>query len=136
MTGQQIEDNIYTMLKSGTLPLLINGKVYKFGTRPKDSGKEDAVVKFVTGLPGQIHTGVAVVNIYVPDVDSYGNGILVKDISRCTEIEVAADNWVNSLSVNLSNYRFSLAQTIYTEESAEIKQHFVSVRLKFGLSTI
>lgn len=136
MTGQQIEDSIYGLLKSGSLPSFISGGVYKFGTRPKDSNKEDAVVKFVTGLPGQIHTGVVVVNLYVPDFEAYGNGVLIKDIARCTELEVLADDWMKSLTADKSNFRFRLDQTICTEEAPEINQHFVNVKLKFELSTI
>lgn len=136
MTGQQIEDSIYGLLKSGSLPLIINGGVYKFGTRPKDSSKEDAVVKFVTGLPGQIHTGVVVVNLYVPDFAPYGDGTLIKDITRCAELEVLADEWVKSLTADKSNFRFWSDQTIYTEEAPEISQHFVNVKLKYELSTI
>lgn len=136
MTGQQIENSIYGLLKASSLPSFINGGVYKFGTRPKDSAKEDAVVKFVAGLPGQIHTGVVVVNLYVPDFEPYGNGVLTKDITRCTELEVLADEWVKSLTANKSNFRFWLAQTICTEGVPEINQHFVNVKLKFELSTI
>lgn len=136
MTGQQIEDSIYRLLKNSSLQGLISGGVYKFGTRPKDSKKEDAVVKFVTGLPGQIQTGSVVVNIYVPDVDYTGTGVLVKDIARCTDLEVAADAWVETLTVEKSDFQFKLMNTIYTEAESEIEQHFVSVRLKFKLSTI
>nr|WP_129732337.1 hypothetical protein [Parabacteroides goldsteinii] len=136
MTGQQIEDSIYELLKMSSLPHFISGGVYKFGTRPKDSTKEDAVVKFVAGLPGQIHTGVVVVNLYVPDFAPYGDGVLIKDIARCTELEVLADEWVKSLTADKSNFRFWPDQTICTEEAPEINQHFVNVKLKFELSTI
>lgn len=136
MTGQQIENSIYELLKVSSLPHFISGGVYKFGTRPKDSVKEDAVVKFVAGLPGQIQAGVAVVNIYVQDLEPYGNGVLVKDITRCAELEILAENWVKSLTADKSNFRFGLDQTISTEEAPEINQHFVNVKLKFELSTI
>lgn len=134
-TGQQIEDDIYELLNNGSLPSLINGKVYKFGMRPKNSQEEDAIVKFVTGFVGQIQEGVVVVNIYVPDFDAYEDGVMRKDITRCTELEVAADKWVKSLTAGKSNYKFKLAQTIYTEEEPELNQHFVSVRLNFKLTT-
>lgn len=136
MTGQQIEDSIFQMLKSGSLSGIIDGKVYKFGTRPKDSVKEDAIVKFVTGLPGQIQSGTVLINIYVPDIDPYESGIYVKDIERCITLETAAEAWFNSLTTSKSNFKFSLFQTISTEEEPEINQHFVSVKLKFELSTI
>jgi len=131
-TGQEVENDVYELFKGGSIASVLTGGVYKFGMRPKDSSLEDAVVKFVTGFDDQIQTGTVVVNIYVPDID-YGNGVLVRDISRCTEIEIAAHKWVKSLTV--SDYYFSLAQTIYTEEESEIKQHFVTVRIRFKLVT-
>jgi hypothetical protein len=135
-TGQPIEDDIYGMVNASSLPSLITGKVYKFGMRPKDSPKEDAIVKFVTGLDGQIQEGVVVVLIYVPDFDFYDDGVMRKDITRCTEIERAAAEWVASLTAEKSDYKFRLAQTIYTEEEPSIHQHFVSIRLNFRLPTI
>ena len=134
-TGQQVEDDIYGIVKTSPLASIINGSVYKFGTRPRDSKSEDAVVKFVTGYDGQIQSGTVVINIYVPDFDASGNGVLVRDITRCTEIEIAANKWVDSLTADKSDYIFRLSQTIYTEEEPEIKQHFVSIRLRFKLTT-
>ncbi|MDL2310130.1 hypothetical protein LJC39_03325 [Parabacteroides sp. OttesenSCG-928-B22] len=134
-TGQQVEDDIYGMVKNSPLALLINGEVYKFGMRPKDSTKEDAIVKFVQGYDNQIQSGTVVVNLYVPDFDPYENGVLVRDIERCTELEVVANEWAESLTAEKSNYKFKKAQTIYTQEEPEINQHFVSIRLRFRLTT-
>ena len=136
-TGQQVEDDVYGFLKSSPLASFISGKVYKFGMRPRGSEKEDAIVKFVTGYDNAdpIQSGTVVINIYVPDFDPFENGVLVRDISRCTAIENVANKWVNSLTADKSDYYFRTAQTIYTEEDAEIKQHFVSIRLKFKLTT-
>ncbi len=94
-TGQQIEDDIFGLVKDSPLASLINGGVYLFGMRPKDSTKEDAVVKFVQGYDNQIQSGTVVINIYVSDFDAYENGVLVRDITRCTEIEVTSNKWVN-----------------------------------------
>jgi len=134
-TGQQVEDDIYGMVKNSPLVSIINGKVYKYGTRPRDSKKEDAVVRFVTGFDSQIQSGTVVINIYVPDFDAFQDGLLVRDITRCTEIEVAANKWIDSLTVEKTDYNFKLSQTIYTEEEPEINQHFVSIRLRFRLTT-
>lgn len=134
-TGQQIEDDIFGFVRSGPLATLVNGVVYKFGTRPRDSRKEDIIVKFVEGFDGQIQDGTVVVNIYVPNVDPYDNGVFVRDISRCKVFEAAADTWVRTLKASISNYRFSLANTIQTVEDLDINQHFVTVRMKFQLTT-
>lgn len=134
-TGQQIEDDIFVFAKNSPLATLITGGIYLFGMRPRDSKLEDAVVKFVQGYDDQIQSGTVVINIYVPDFDPFDNGVLVRDITRCTEIEVAANEWVQSFSVTFSDYKFKLAQTIYTQEEPEINQHFISIRLKFRLTT-
>lgn len=130
-TAQQIEDDIYDLLCGSALSQAIDGKVYKFGTRPKDSAAEDAIVKFVAGLDGQMQSGNVVVNIYVPDVMV---GTNMRNITRCTQIEAFALNWVRSLPV--SEYLFALAATIQTFEEPDIKQHFVSVRLNYKRYTI
>lgn len=135
-TGQQIEDDVYALITNSPLSKFIGGTVYKFGMRPMNSTKEDAVVKFVVGIDGQIQTGSLVVNIYIPDIDSSGSEILVRDIARLTEIESAAKDWVYSLSAADSDYIFSLAATIQSFEEPQIHQHFVSVRLEYKLSTL
>lgn len=130
-TGKQIQSDVLALLKSGSLPDLISGKVYRRGYRPRDSKAEDAIVIFTTGLTGQIQTGVVTINIYVPDIDPYQNGAMVEDGRRCEELEIAAAEWVDSLTTAVSNYRFQLQQTIYTEEEPDINQHFIVVKLKY-----
>jgi hypothetical protein len=134
-TGQQVEDDVYEFLKSSSLSSFINGAIYKYSMRPRDSKAEDAIVKFITGLDEQIQTGVVVVNIFVPNINAFQTGVLVRNITRCTEIEIAANEWAKSLTAAKSDYLFSLSQTIYTEEEPEINQHFVTIRLKFKLLT-
>lgn len=135
-TGQQIENDVYGLLRESSLSEMISGDVYKFGMRPRDSKAEDAVVKFVTGLPDQIHTGVVVVCIYVPNIAPWENGVLVRNIPRCKELEIASAEWVSKLTAAMSEYKFKLAQTIYTEEEPDINQHFISIRLNYSLLTI
>lgn len=134
-TGQEIEDDIYRLVKEGDLPSLVSGSLYRYDMRPRDSQKEDIIVKFVTGYDSDIQSGTVVVNIYIPDIDPYDNGVFVRDIARCKELEIAANEWAQSLTAAKSNYRFWLAQTIYTEEETELKQHFVTIRLRFRLPT-
>lgn len=131
LTSKKVQGDIYHFLKGSTLSRIIGGNVYRNGTRPRDSQAEDAVVTFVTGLPGEIQTGVVVVNIYVKDIDPFCNGVLVEDSGRTEEIEAAAATWVESLTCALSDYKFSLAAAIQTFEESAINQHFVSVRLKY-----
>lgn len=130
-TAKQIQHDVYSLLRDSTLYTKISGEVYRNGMRPRDSRKEDAVVIFTTGLPDQIQTGVVTVNICVPDIDPYANGVWVEDGQRAEQLEVLAQEWVESLSAEVSNYRFKLQQTIYTEADPEINQHFVVVKLTY-----
>lgn len=130
-TGKQIQGDIRRLLMESDLCDEISGEVYRNGLRPRDSRKEDAIVTFTTGLPDQIQTGVVTVNIFIPDIDPDDNGTWVEDGQRSEEIELLAQEWAESLTADLSGYKFSLQQTIYTESEPEIHQHFVVVRLKY-----
>ena len=130
-TATQIQGDVYQLLKNSTLCSMISGDVYRKGMRPRDSKLEDAVVIFTTGLPDQIQTGVVTINIYVPDIDAYNNGVMVENGLRSSQLELLAAEWVDSLKAGVSNYKFRLQQTIYTEEDAATKQHFVVVKLHY-----
>ena len=130
-TGKQVQGDIYRLFKGSTLYTMISGDVYRNGYRPRDSRLEDAVVTFTAGLPDQIQTGVVTVNIFVPDIDPYDNGVFVEDGQRTEELERLAQAWVDSLTAAVSCYKFKLMQTIYTEEEADINQHFIVVKLAY-----
>ena len=130
-TGKQIQGDIYKLLRNSTLSSTISGTVYRQGCRPRNSKLEDAVVIFTGGFADEIQTGVVTVNIYVPDIDPYENGVLVEDGERTQELERLADDWVKTLTASRSCYKFKLGQTIYTEEEPSINQHFVVVKLQY-----
>jgi len=130
-TGKQIQGDVYQLLRDSTLYTMISGEVYRSGNRPRDSKKEDAEVIFTTGLTDQIQSGVVTVNIFVPDIDPWGNGVMVEDSQRTEQLEKYAQAWVESLTAEVSNYKFELQQTIFTEEEPQIHQHFVVVRLRY-----
>lgn len=130
-TGKQIQGDIRRLLKDSTLYTQISGEVYRNGYRPRDSKQEDAVVTFTAGLPDQIQTGVVTVNIFVPDIDPDDNGTWVEDGRRSEELEKLAQEWADSLTAEVSCYKFKLQQTIYTEAEPDIHQHFVVVKLKY-----
>lgn len=131
LTAKQVQNDIYQMLRTSTLSSMISGAVYKAGYRPRDSKEEDAVVIFTAGTPGEVQRGVVTINIFVPDIDPFENGLLVEDGERTAELEKAAAEWVETLTADKSNYKFRLQQTIYTEAEAEINQHFVVVILQY-----
>lgn len=131
LTGKRVQSDVYSLLKHSTLSTMISGAVYRQGMRPKDSKQEDAIVIFTAGLPDQVQTGVVTVNIYIPDIDPYDDGLLVEDSERTEEVEGLAQQWVEGLTADRTNYLFRLQQTIFTEYEAEIHQHFVVVKLTY-----
>ena len=131
LTAKQVQTDVYNMLKDSALSSMISGAVYRAGYRPRDSRAEDAIVTFTAGTVGEVEKGVVTVNIYVPDIDPYENGVLVEDGARTDELEQAAVEWVQTLTAEKSDYKFKLSKTIYTEADRDTKQHFVVVILEY-----
>lgn len=134
-TGSQVQEDVFRFLKESELSKAISGKVYKDDTRPRDSRKEDAVVVFTAGIPGEIQEGVVTINIHVPDLKPFRNGVTAKDVRRCGEIEALAQAWVESLTAAKSPYLFSLQESIHTVADDAISQHFIVVKLNFRVTT-
>ena len=131
-TASQIQGDIYNLLRAdAALCSMISGNVYREGYRPRDSRQEDIIVIFTTGEVGEIERGVITINIYVPDIAPYSNGVFVQDGKRTAEIEQAAAQWVQNLTADRTNYKFRLQQTIYTESEPDIHQHFVVISLRY-----
>ena len=130
-TSRQVQGDVYRKLRKSPIAEVITGGVSREGQRPRDSPKEDAVVIFTAGTTGDIQRGVVTINIFVPDIDPYDNGVLTEDSARTEEIERAAQRWVDSLSTRDSNYRFRLQQAIATDEAPELHEHFIVVRLEY-----
>ncbi|MEI6752350.1 MAG: hypothetical protein WCK78_04210 [Paludibacter sp.] len=131
-TGGEIEEEVYDLIDKSTIKTNISGELYREGMRPLNAETEDAVVSFLTGLDGQIQTGVLNLNLYVPDIVS--NNLTVKNTSRCTELEKLVNSFIQSHSVS-GDYYFELDKTIQTYKAEGIEQHFVNCRIKFQLST-
>lgn len=132
-TAKEIQSDIITLLRGSTLAKAVSGGIYRNGYRPLNSQAEDITVGFVTGLTGEIEEGIVVINVYVADIDAFGNGTMVENGERTAEIERLAGDWVKALTASRSNYLFKLSQTIYTEAEREVRQHFVSIRLNYRL---
>lgn len=132
-TAKQIQGDIRRLLIDSPLGAVLSGGVYRNGYRPLNSGAEDAIVTFTAGIPEQIHTGVATVCIFIPDIDPDGDGTWVEDGARTEQIELLAQQWAATLNDVQTRYLFTLRQTICTEAEPEIRQHFVVVRLGYSL---
>lgn len=128
-TAKDVQGDLLGLLKNSALASSISGDIYRAGYRPRDSRKEDAVVIFTAGLPEQIQSGVVTVHIYVPDIEL--GGAYVEDGARTAALERAAQDWAESLTPSVSNYRFELQATVTTEDAPEIQQHFVVLMLRY-----
>lgn len=130
-TGHDIQGEIYGMLKGSTLEQAVSGEVYNNGYRPRDSRLEDIVVTFTQSTAAQVQDGIVTVNIYVPDVDPYNNGVWVEDGARTAELERAALTWFNGIDRSATDLRLDASQPPFTMEDHASRQHFVTLRIRF-----
>lgn len=131
LTAHKVQTDIMALLADSELCAEVSGEVYRNGYRPRDSRLEDIVVTFVTGTPSQVERGAVTLNIFVPDITPYNDGVYVEDGRRTSYIEELADRWVQSLTTSRTNYRFNLLRTISTDNDEAIHQHFVVVQLEY-----
>lgn len=131
LTAHKVQDDIMALLRESELVDYVTGEVYREGYRPRDSRKEDIVAIFVTGTPEQVERGAVTLNIYVPDITPYNNGVYVEDGLRVSQIEHLADLWVQSLKARRTNYLFNLLRTISTMREEATHEHFVVVQLEY-----
>ena len=131
-TGTQALADVYQYIKGSALADMVSGGVYYAGTRPRDSKLEDIVVGYLAGVPADLQQLIVNINIFVADIDPWQNGVLTPDVARLKEIEEAAAEWSNSLTVATTdgNYNVSLYDNIHSGEAAGIGQHYVNIQLR------
>jgi hypothetical protein len=131
-TGTQALADVYQYIKGSALAEMVSGGVYYAGTRPRDSKLEDIVVGYLAGVPADLQQIVVNINIFVPDIDPWQNGVLTPNIGRLKEIEDEAALWVLSLDVASTSgqYQVSLYDNIHSGEATGIGQHYVNVQLR------
>lgn len=136
-TAEAVISDVYGLLAGSSLASAVGGDIFRDGERPADRSAEDIVIIFTTADAGQVQEGVVTLNIYIPDIDPFGDGTLVKDGARAEVIEQAAQTWADSLNGSSQDiYRFRLARAIHTQRDVETRQHFVVVSLGFKHLTI
>lgn len=130
-TGHDIQDEIYGLLKHSALENAVSGEVYKNGYRPRDSRLEDIVVTFTQSTAGQIQEGIVTVNVYVPDIDPYNNGVWVEDGARTAELEHSVLRWFERIDRSSTDLRLEAERPPFTMEDSGARQHFVTLRIRF-----
>ena len=132
-TEMQIERDFYSMIKSSELGKAIKGGIYRSGMRPNDAKTEDLIVKFLSGLDGQIQVGVVILNLYVPDIPNGSDGRLVADKNR---IGVLQDLILSFIEENPNTeYLLESDETPTARLNEEIEQHFIYARIMFNRLT-
>lgn len=127
-TEMQIERDFYQFVKDSDLGKAVKGDVYRAEMRPYNSNEEDIVIKFLSGIDGQIQTGVVILNLYVPDV-VLGDGRTVADRERIGELQSLISSFVEDAGDE--EYLIETDGTPCTMRNEDIGQHFIYVRLKF-----
>lgn len=130
-TATEVVTDVMELLKGSVLARAVTGKVYRTGYRPRNSALEDIVVTFTTGSTGDIQSGLVTVNVFVADITPYANGVSVQNGARTAELERAAQEWVDTLTADRSNYIWSLRNTIFTTPDAVAGEHFIVIRLNY-----
>lgn len=130
-TSEEVEGDIYTAVEA-YLKNSISGYVYRRDARPTNRGdKEDAVVSFLSGLDGQVQTGVVVVNVYVPNVDN-GDHYRVKDVPRATAVARTLLDMLKA--IRISGYDLRTERTVQTEEDNGATR--VTLRIKYKYNAV
>ena len=131
-TEQQIERDFYSFVNKSPLGKAINGKVYRDEMRPADAKTEDLIVKFYTGVDGQVQTGTVILDVYVPDITNK-DGRKVKNSPRIAELQVLILDFIENN--DNTEYLMETKLSPYTIKSEEIEQHEIKVRIKFNRTT-
>jgi len=128
-----IEQDLFVEIKQSDLGKAINGAVYRDEMRPDNSQKEDCIVKFVSGLDGQIQRGILVLNVYVPDI-KIKSGKMVVNKTRIAELENLIISFVEQCTS--TEYLYSLDATPISLAETDIQQHFIYARIAYRRITV
>lgn len=131
-----IDAIVYKMLNVPTITDVISGGIYVGeDDRPNDSAKEDIVINSITLTQDYLpQLGTSNVNIYVPDRARKINGTQqYKERSQRLKLitkkvtEIIRSTIVTGLKISLG------PQTVIAK--ADIKQHYVNIRLSWNIQT-
>ncbi len=130
-TAEEVEGDIYTAVRE-YLDGQLKGYTYRRDTRPTGRGdKEDAVVSFLSGLDGQVQTGVVVVNVYVPN-ERRGDSYSVKNVARSTAVARTLLDMLKAMRI--SGYDLRTERTVQTEEDNGATR--VTLRIKYKYNAL
>lgn len=131
-TGNEIEGEFYTAVKTTTLAAQVSGDVYRDDFRPRDSVKEDIIVRLTAVTSGQVQSGVVTLLIFTPDIQARGkSGIKKRNSQRLAELETFAAQAIDEIAEALDGYNNVMTETGIRSYKDDNEQHYVSVRISF-----
>lgn len=109
----------------------VNGGLYKY-SRPINSTLEDVVINPLAISGEDVQEGVAVVNIYVPNINLNLNGLVDSsqpNTKRITELtNLAIDSFLEFWPPD-GDYCFEMENNnVFPDEN---NQHYISIRIRF-----
>lgn len=134
-TSEDIEADVYRILRDSALKKAIGGQVLRDGRRKKGATTEDAVIKFLSGIDGQEQSGVVLIHIYVPNKAFSDDGELSKDTPRIRELQRIVNSVIAKDFDSNTEYVFEKDGTPQSYPVEGIEQHFINVRLKYRRKT-
>lgn len=135
-TASEIVGDIIALIRDSELAASVSGEIYREGSRPRDSKAEDISVIFTTGEMGQMQDGVVTINVFVPQIAPFDDGVFVPDSARLEEIEAFGQRMVDSWTADRSDYRFTQNGTIRSQHNDERRESFVVIRLAYRYYSI
>lgn len=133
-TSKDIQTDLLALLYDSRLARAVSGEVYRGGQRPRDSKLEDITLRVTSATASQRQEGVAVVNVFVPDIPVGKTATLTEDARRTAELERVATAWAEALTADVTgDYLIRLDSAVYTMQEEERKEHFIVVRLRFSI---
>ena len=133
---QDIDTLLYKILNaSSDLKTLINGKIYKGGFRPTNSGKEDISINTIALTRSQPQIAASNINIHIPDVQTTigGNVEFAPDTVKLKSVGEKAISVINAALVSSVQSGHSVRvsdQRTFRNDDNETKEHFQNIRIE------
>lgn len=135
-TWSIIEQDFYNAVKKTVLAHEINGGVYKYGIRPKNSKKEDVIIKVSALNAKQLQEGTVAIMVYLQPMTKHSNGWIVPDKNRIAEIENLVNQLPEELLTLLPEYNgIKLFDGVGNYAEPDTEEFFVSVKIQFSFLT-
>jgi len=126
---------LFSLLQNSPVKKAINGGIYVGDDRPNNSDKEDIVVNTISVTQDYLpQIGTSNVNLFVSDknVKIGGKQQLQADRTRLQKLSEMA---IKTLKyANITGLKLILGSQTILEE-ADVKQHFVNIRIDWNIQT-